>query len=119
MIDEPNWRAHWAIPADVAYLNHGSFGPTPRIVQDAREGWSRRLARQPMDFFVRNLEKHLDQAADRLGRFSGADGGDLIFVDNATAGMNLVAANVELKPGDEVLCTNHEYGAVLRIWRHA
>ena len=70
-----------------------------------------------MDFFVRRMEGHLDEAAARLGVFVGAETDDLIFVENATAGMNLVAANVDLQRGDEVLCTNHEYGAVLRIWR--
>lgn len=117
MINQSDSRTHWALPSDVTYLNHGSFGPSPRVVQQAREEWSRRLEREPMDFFVRQMEGHLDEAAARLGAFVGADPGDLIFVENATAGMNLVAANVELRPGDEVLCTNHEYGAVLRIWR--
>ena len=117
MITESSWRIHWNLPDDVTYLNHGSFGPSPRVVQEAREEWSRRLEREPMDFFVRQMERYLDESADRLGAFVGADPGDLIFVENATAGMNLVAANVTLQPGEEVLCTNHEYGAVLRIWR--
>lgn len=110
-------RDHWTLPDDVTYLNHGSFGPSPRVVQEAREEWSRRLEAEPMEFFVRRMEGHLDEAAARLGAFVGAEADDLIFVENATAGMNLVAANVELRAGDEVLCTNHEYGAVLRIWR--
>jgi isopenicillin-N epimerase len=117
MAAETNWRIHWDLPADVTYLNHGSFGPSPRVVQQAREEWSRRLESEPMDFFVRRMEGHLDEAAARLGAFVGADPDDLIFVENATSGMNLVAANIELREGDEVLCTNHEYGAVLRIWR--
>ena len=99
MITETSWRSHWTLPAEVTYLNHGSFGPSPRVVQQAREEWSRRLEREPMDFFVRRMEGDLDEAAARLGSFIGADPGDLIFVENATAGMNLVAANVELGPG--------------------
>ncbi|MGH7199606.1 MAG: aminotransferase class V-fold PLP-dependent enzyme, partial [Planctomycetaceae bacterium] len=110
-------RSAWPVPEDVAYLNHGSFGPSPRVVQAARDEWSRRLERQPMDFFVRQMEPHLDAAAETLGRFAGCRGEDLIFVENATAGMNLVAASLPLAAGDEVLLTNHEYGAVLRIWR--
>lgn len=117
---EPDWaalKAEWSLRPGVVYLNHGSFGPSPRPVIEAREAWSRRLEAEPMDFFVRTLEADLDAAAGELGRFVGADGDGLVFVPNATVAMNLVAANVRLRPGDEVLATNHEYGAVLRIWR--
>ncbi|MGC1274438.1 MAG: aminotransferase class V-fold PLP-dependent enzyme [Planctomycetaceae bacterium] len=119
---EPDWpaiREAWALRPGVAYLNHGSFGPSPTCVIESREAWSRRLEAQPMDFFVRTMDDDLDAAAEALGRFVGAAGRDLVFLPNATVAMNLVAANVRLRPGDEVLATNHEYGAVLRIWREA
>ena len=121
-LDEDDWddAGHaWSIPADVTYLNHGSFGPSPIPVQDAREAWSAGLESQPMDFYLRYMEDMLDEASAQLGDFVGCNGGDLVFVDNATVGMNIVAANVELSAGDEVLVTDHEYGAVLRIWREA
>jgi isopenicillin-N epimerase len=115
--DGASLRSAWPLRPGVVYLNHGSFGPSPRSVIEAREMWSRQLEAEPMDFFVRTLEEDLDTAAEQLGRFIGARGHDLIFVPNATMAMNLVAANLALKPGDEILATNHEYGAVLRIWR--
>lgn len=122
MDQEPDWaalRAEWPLRAGVVYLNHGSFGPSPLPVIEAREAWSRRLEAEPMDCFVRTMEADLDAAAEELGRFVGADADGLVFVPNATVAMNLVAANVRLRPGDEVLATSHEYGAVLRIWREA
>ncbi len=112
-----NWRERWALPDDVTYLNHGSFGPPPKVVQQARQQWSQQLDRQPMEFFIRRMEAHLDAACRRLGEFVGADADDLVFVDNATTAMNIVAANVTLQPDEEVLLTDHEYGAVLRIWQ--
>ncbi len=117
LADEPwlRWRDEWSLDEDVIYLNHGSFGPSPRCVQEARRKWSQTLESQPMDFFLRQLETHLDHATARLGELVGADAGDLIFVDNATFGMNIVAASVALEAGDEVLLTDHEYGAVQRI----
>lgn len=69
-----------------------------------------------MDFYVREMDDRLAEARHRLGRFVGCDGDDLAFVDNATVGMNIVAHSVRLSPGDEVLATDHEYGAVLRLW---
>lgn len=109
----------WSLRAGVTYLNHGSFGPSPTCVIAAREAWGRRLEAEPVDFFVRTLEDALETAAESVGRFVGAAGRDLVFVSNATVAMNLVVANVRLQPGDEVLVTNQEYGAVLRIWRQA
>ena len=114
----PPSRSAWSIPEDVAYLNHGSFGPAPRVVQEVREEWSRRLESQPMDFYLRQMEPALDLAMASLAKFVGADSRDMAFVDNATVAMNVVAENIELQAGDEVLLNDHEYGAVFRIWRH-
>jgi isopenicillin-N epimerase len=108
--------SQWSFPAGTTYLNHGSFGPSPRCVQEAREELQRRLEAQPMDFFLRQLPPLLIAARARLAAFVGAAADDLVFVDNATVGMNVVAASVALCPGDEVLLNDHEYGAVLRIW---
>lgn len=110
-------RSQWSLRPGVTYLNHGSFGPSPRIVREARQAWSEQLESEPMDFFVRQLEGHLDAARARLGRFVGTAGKNLVFVDNATFGMNIVAQSFPLSDGDEVLATDHEYGAVLRVWR--
>lgn len=113
------WRKEWSFPDGVIYLNHGSFGPSPRVVRAERQMWSDRLEDQPMDFFLRHMEERLDDAYEKLAAFLTASANDLLFVDNATAGMNIAAENTELKQGDEVLLTNHEYGAVMRIWRRA
>jgi isopenicillin-N epimerase len=112
-------RSEWTIPDDVTYLNHGSFGPSPKSVQAVRAEWTARLEAQPMDFFLRRMEPALDDAAAALGRFVGADPRDLVFVDNATTAMNVVAESLPLAPGDEVLLNDHEYGAVRRIWQRA
>jgi isopenicillin-N epimerase len=117
--DWSSLRRHWLLRPDVIYLNHGAFGPSPRRVLEARRQWAERLAGDPWDFLARQMAGHLAEARARLGRFVGAGGDDLIFVENATVGMNIVAASTPLAPGDEVLATNHEYGAVLRLWDRA
>lgn len=113
------WRSCWSLPNDVSYLNHGSFGPSPVDVQRKLEDWNRQLERQPMNFFLREMEPALDEAMAVLADFVGTSRGNLVFVDNATFGMNIVAASVRLARGDEVLVNDHEYGAVTRIWRRA
>jgi isopenicillin-N epimerase len=120
--DEAAWahyRELWDIPVEVVYLNHGSFGPTPKMVEQARAAWSRRCARQPMDFFLRELPTLLDDARAKLVVFVGTTAESLAFVENSTAGMNAVAGSVPLQPGDEILLNDHEYGAVKRIWERA
>jgi isopenicillin-N epimerase len=60
---------------------------------------------------VRELESHLDVARAALAQFVGADADDLVFVPNATSGVNTVLRSLEFKPGDELLVTNQEYNA--------
>jgi isopenicillin-N epimerase len=113
------WRDEWGIRTDTTYLNHGSFGPTPREVRRCQLEWQARMTSQPMDFFVRQFEPAWLESRKRLAAFLGTAPENLVFVENSTAGMNVVAATFQLQPGDEILLTNHEYGAVQRIWRRA
>jgi isopenicillin-N epimerase len=101
----------------VTYLNHGSFGPAPRSVLAARQAWFEQLESEPVDFFNRQLDPALAAVRDRLGGMIGCSGDDLALVDNATVAMNCVARSVRLRAGDEVLVTDHEYGAVVRLWQ--
>ncbi|MFN0018460.1 MAG: aminotransferase class V-fold PLP-dependent enzyme [Pirellulaceae bacterium] len=121
-LDLARWASFgksWSIRPDTTYLNHGSFGPPPEPVRKARLKWVSDLDSQPMDFFVRQLEPAWRTARDQLAQFIGAQADSLVFVENATAGMNIVADSFQLHPGDEVLLTDHEYGAVVRIWERA
>jgi isopenicillin-N epimerase len=111
------WAQHWNVRADSIYLNHGSFGLTPRPVQNCRDEWRRRMDEQPMDFFVRQLEPALDRARRQLAEFVGTRFENLVMVENATFGMNVVAQSFPLAAGDEVLLNDHEYGAVQQIWQ--
>lgn len=117
--DDRAWdevRGKWRLRADTVYLNHGSFGPSPEPVRRAQQAWKVRLDEQPMDFYRRVLPGALADARRRLAALVKTSPANLVFVDNATHAMNIVAPSVALGPGDEVLITDHEYGAVRRIW---
>lgn len=101
----------WPLDPEVVFLNHGSFGSCPRVVLELQNDLRARLERQPVRFFVRELEARLDQARSELARFVGANADDLAFVSNATAGVNCVLRSVQFQPGDELLVTDHEYNA--------
>lgn len=114
-----SWRNQWPIRNDTIYLNHGSFGPTPGPVRECQLDWQQQLAGQPMDFFVRQYEPAWLVARQRLAEFLDTSVENLVFVENATAAMNVVASTFALQPDDDVLLTDHEYGAVFRIWQRA
>jgi len=102
---------------DMTFLNHGSFGACPQPVFAEYQHWQRELERQPVDFLQRQLPPLLEAARDELAAFVGADRENLAFVPNATYAVNLVARSLDLRPGDEVLTTDHEYGAVNNAWQ--
>ena len=110
-------RDLFLLDPEVTFLNHGSFGAAPRAVFDRYQAWQRDLEREPVDFIMRRLGPLLEEARGELGAFVGARGDDLTFVQNATTGVNMAARALDLKPGDEVLTTNLEYGACVLTWQ--
>lgn len=112
-----NYAQEFNIDDQTTYLNHGSFGPSPKCVREKRQEWTERLEQQPMRFFCREMEQFLWESAEAVAKFLHTKPARLALVDNATMGMNVAAASVELEEGDEVLLTDHEYGAVRNIWQ--
>ena len=105
-------RGEWLIEEDIRFLNHGSYGAAPKVVLDAQSRWRERMERQPVRFMTDELPAHLRAAAADLAEYLGADGDDLVFVDNATTAVNAVLRSLAFEPGDEILTTTHAYNAV-------
>lgn len=118
MSDGTALRDEFLLDPEVAFLNHGSFGASPRVVFERYQEWQRELEREPVLFLARRLEGLLAEAREALGRYVGADPDDLVFVPNATSGVNIAAWPLGLRAGDEVLSTNLEYGALDLTWEH-
>ena len=102
---------HWLLDPALIFLSHGVFGACPQPVLDMQNAWRARMERRPLQFLARELETHLDVARECLADFVGAAAGDLVFVPNATAGLNTVLRSLVFQPGDELLVTSHEYNA--------
>lgn len=101
----------WLLDSEVVFLNHGSYGATPKAVLDEQTRIRRRIETEPLRFFDRHYLDELDLARGELARFLGADESNLAFVCNATTGVNTVLNALHLEPGDELLVTDHEYNA--------
>jgi len=111
-------REQFLLDPHVIYLNHGSFGATPRPVFESYQRWQRELERQPIEFFSRRANQLMDQSRASLASYLGTVSSNLAFVTNATTGLNVIARSLKLSQGDEVLATDHEYGALDRTWRY-
>ena len=105
-------REPFLLDPEVVYLNHGAFGACPRPVFDVYQAWQRELERQPVELYDRRLEAELAGVRRALGEYVGASADDLALVLNATVGMNAILRSLALGPGDEILTTEHEYGAI-------
>ena len=116
MSDGADLRDEFLLDPGVTFLNHGSFGACPRGVFERYQEWQLKLERQPVLFLARRLEELLAEARAAVGAYVGADPEDLVFVPNATAGVNIAARALGLQPGDEVLSTDLEYGALDLTW---
>ena len=112
-------REAFLLDPGLVFLNHGSFGACPREVFDDWQRWQRELERSPVEFLGRRSAALLAAARETLAAHLGARQADLVFVPNATTGVNIVARSLmpALAPGDEVLATDHEYGACDATWQ--
>ena len=109
-------KEHFLLDPAVIFLNHGSFGASPKPVFEAYQNWQLRLERQPVLFLGRELDSLLKDSRQALGEYLNADADDLVYITNATHGVNIIAHSLKIKPGDEILTTDHEYGACDYSW---
>jgi len=111
-----NMQAEFLLDPDVVFLNHGSFGATPRTVFDTYQEFQQQLERDPVRFFQREMPALFHHARRRLAKYLGARAADVVFVPNPTFAINTIVRSLDLKPGDQVLTSNHEYGACRHAW---
>ena len=113
----PHLAEQFLLDDDIVFLNHGSFGACPRPVFEKYQYWQRELERQPVEFLGRRVTDLMAESRAILADYLGTQRDNLVYVTNATVGANIVARSLNLGPGDEVLTTDHEYGACDRTWR--
>lgn len=108
---------YFLLDPNVTFLNHGSFGACPKPVFEAYQHWQREMERQPVKFLAREHDQLLNIARRGLAEYLHTAPENLLFVTNATMGMNHVARSLDLGPGDVILSTDHEYNAVNKMWQ--
>lgn len=109
-------RPLFSLDKDVTFLNHGSFGATPLPVMEEYQHWQQRLENQPVLYLAREVQEHFRSARQKLASYLIAKPENLVFIPNATFGVNVIARSIDFQPGDELLTSNHEYGACDNVW---
>jgi len=112
-----NLNRRFLLDPTVTFLNHGSFGATPRPVFKEYQRWQRELEKQPVEFLGRRMTGLMAESRAALGDYLGTQADNLVYTQNVTISLNIVAHSLALRPSDEVLTTDHEYGAMDRTWR--
>ncbi len=112
-----NLKKYFLLDPTVTFLNHGSFGATPNPVFKEYQRWQRELENQPVEFLGRRHNDLMKISRDVLAKYLGTSAENVIYAQNVTIALNIVARSLGLGSGDEVLSTDHEYGAMDRTWR--
>lgn len=109
------YRKYWLLDQKITFLNHGSFGASPIPVLEYQTQLRQQIEREPVHFFIREWEPLLDEARANLALFLGANRENLVFVPNATTGINAVLRSLSFSANDELLTTNQEYNACRNV----
>jgi len=105
------FKSLWSLDPQIKYLNHGAFGATPISVLEYQQKIRKKLEREPAHFFQYEYEILLDQSRNQLAQFLTTEPENLVFVTNATTGVNTVLKSLTFAPDQEILITNHTYNA--------
>lgn len=105
--------ATWQLDPNVIHLNHGSFGAAPVEVLDEQTRWRYLMEANPDLFMLETYQSALEQSRRQLSAYLKAESSGLVFVPNATFGVNSVLRSLEdrLECDDEIVITDHGYNA--------
>ena len=109
-------KPNFLLDSSITFLNHGSFGACPKPIFEEYQRLQLELETEPVNFIINKAPRYLKIAKDRLAKYMGCDASDFFFTSNPTFAVNTIMRSINLQEGDEILTTNHEYGAMDRTW---
>ncbi len=112
----PQLKSLFMLDPKITYLNHGSFGACPRPIFEELINWQKQLEYEPVKHLAYDIYDHLEESRDALSKYVNCNKDDIIFTPNPSTALNTVIKSLDLKKDDEILTTNHEYGALDKTW---
>lgn len=109
-------KQHFLLDPHITFLNFGSFGACPKVIMQRYQELQIECEANPVHFITKSGQDYLHESKKALAEFVHVDPMDLIMVTNPTYAVNLVAKNMNLQEGDEILSTHIEYGACDKTW---
>jgi isopenicillin-N epimerase len=109
-------RSQFLLNPEITFLNFGSFGACPKPIFEEYQRFQMELERDPVQFITVKGYDYIRESREALANYIGCDADDVVYTPNPTFAVNIVAKNLHLQPGDEVLSTDLEYGALDRTW---
>jgi isopenicillin-N epimerase len=109
-------KSQFLLDKNITFLNHGSFGACPKPIFEEYQRLQLELENEPVYFIQKKQPEYLKIAKERLAKYIGCNTNDFFFTPNPTFAVNTIMRSLHLKEGDEILATNHEYGAMDRTW---
>jgi selenocysteine lyase/cysteine desulfurase len=111
-------RRQFRLEPGLHYLNNASLGPSPALVADATEAFRRQLDAFPSRYMWGGWSEEEEEVRTKAAALLGASAEEIAIIHNTTEGMNLVAASLDLKPGDEVIVADHEHPSGTIPWQY-
>ncbi len=109
-------KSQFLLDPEITFLNHGSFGACPKPIFEEFQRFQLELEKEPVYFIQKKMSGYLKIAKQRLAKYIGCKPTDFFFTPNPTFAINTIMRSLHLNEGDEILTTNHEYGAMDRTW---
>jgi len=116
-IGDVELKSLFMLDSDITYLNHGSFGACPKEIFNSLVEWQKLLEKDPVKYLAFDIAKNLENSREALSLYVKCHKDDVAFFPNPSTALNTVLKSLDLQKGDEILTTNHEYGAMDRAWR--
>ena len=111
-------KSKFLLDPEITFLNHGSYGACPKPVFKVYQQYQKDLETHPVKFMQEDVYSLLKQSRESLSQYINCDKDDIIYVSNPTHAVGTIIHNISIKPGDEILSTNLEYGSCDRMWTY-
>jgi len=111
-----NKKEWFTIDQKPIYLAHGSFGGCFKTAYNSRLKWYEKLEQNPHDFLVNELFDELKKSRKVLSSYLDCNHNNLVYFPNPSTALNAVIRSLDLNQNDEVITSNHEYGALDKTW---